>query len=89
MGASFQGERPETRLLTAMSANQTSNPGALRLLGTAVVWDDHGCMPLRTDDTFLAQLDRHRKSGFNVVSLNVGMVEISLLDRLRTLSFMR
>lgn len=39
----------------------------------SLVWDNHGCMPLRADDVeFLPQLERYRKSGFDVVSLNVG-----------------
>ena len=60
-----------------------------QLLASAVVWDNHGCMPLRADDHFLPQLERYRNSGVNVVSLNVGMAEQSLVEHLRVLSFMR
>jgi membrane dipeptidase len=46
---------------------------ALRLIEEALVWDNHGCMPLRPEDeSFLPQLARYRKSGADVVSLNVG-----------------
>lgn len=46
---------------------------AEKLLREALVWDDHGCMPLRPlDESFLPQLERYRASGVNVVSLNVG-----------------
>jgi membrane dipeptidase len=42
------------------------------LLADTLVWDNHGCMPLRPDDeSFLPQLVRYRQSGFDVVSLNV------------------
>ncbi len=43
------------------------------LLADSIVWDNHGCMPLRPgDDSFLPQLDRYYRSGFDVVTLNVG-----------------
>jgi membrane dipeptidase len=54
-----------------------------------VVWDNHGCMPLRPDDSFLPQLERYRNSGCTVVSLNIGYSNIPAIDQLRTLSFMR
>jgi membrane dipeptidase len=59
------------------------------LLDSNVVWDNHGCMPLRPDATFLPQLIRYRNAGVNVVSLNVGMADLPLLEHLRVLSFMR
>jgi len=41
-------------------------------LSPHLVWDNHGCMPLRPhDETFLPQLERYRASGVNVVSLNI------------------
>jgi membrane dipeptidase len=46
---------------------------AAALLSSTLVWDNHGCMPLRADDQqFLPQLRRYRDSGVDVVSLNVG-----------------
>jgi len=46
---------------------------ARHLLDTSLVWDNHGCMPLRpADESFLPQLDRYRRSGAHVVTLNVG-----------------
>jgi membrane dipeptidase len=45
---------------------------ATRAIETSLVWDNHGCMPLRAgDERFLPQLERYRRSGFRVVSLNV------------------
>lgn len=62
---------------------------AAELLGGTVVWDNHGCMPLRADDSFLWQLERYRRSGVNVVSINVGFAGIPWTDHLEVLSFMR
>ena len=41
------------------------------LLRQTIVWDNHGCMPLRPGVTFLPQLERMRQAGVDVVSLNV------------------
>src|SRR5215475_1206140 len=42
------------------------------LLQQTIVWDNHACMPLRPGDlSFLPQLERVRKSGIDVISLNV------------------
>ena len=59
------------------------------LLKSTVVWDNHGCMPLRTDETFLPQLDRYRKAGVTVASLNVGFGDMSWSEHMQVLSFMR
>ena len=43
------------------------------LIREAVVWDNHACLPLQgDDDDWLPAIDRHRQSGVDVVSLNVG-----------------
>jgi membrane dipeptidase len=62
---------------------------AQALMKSATVWDNHGCLPVRADLTFLPQLERYRRSGVNVVSLNVGFADVSWSDHLRVLSFMR
>lgn len=59
------------------------------LLSSAVVWDNHGCMPLRADASFLPELERYRKSGVDVISLNIGFADISWDEHVRVLSFMR
>lgn len=59
------------------------------LLRLATVWDNHGCMPLRTDASFLPQLERYRAAGVNVVSLNVGFADMSWGEHVQILSFMR
>lgn len=42
------------------------------LVGGTVIWDNHACMPLRTDDlSYLTQLHRVRSAGVNILSLNI------------------
>jgi len=44
-----------------------------KTISETLVWDNHGCMPLRpTDDSFLPQLARYRAAGVDAVTLNVG-----------------
>jgi membrane dipeptidase len=59
------------------------------LMSRTLVWDNHGCLPLRADDSFLPQLERYRRAGVNVVSINVGFANTPLIEHLRVLSFMR
>ena len=66
------------------------SPRAAALLRDALVWDDHGCMPLRPDDaTFLPQLARYARSGANVVSLNVGFDAVPWENTVRMLAHFR
>lgn len=52
---------------------ESIDPAVTALLARSLVWDNHGCMPLRPgDEAFLPQLARYRESGVDVVSLNVG-----------------
>jgi hypothetical protein len=46
------------------------------LFHSTIVWDHHSCMPLRADASFLPQLERYRKIGVDVVSLNVGFANM-------------
>lgn len=61
-----------------------------RLLADSVVWDNHGCMPLRPEDErFLPQLERYRKSGFDMITLNVGFDTIDWQNSFSMLSLFR
>lgn len=61
-----------------------------RLLDTALVWDNHACMPLRPGDTnFLPQIERNRLAGVNVVSINVGGGPLDLGTHVRALANFR
>ena len=43
------------------------------LISTSMVWDNHGCMPLRPDDySFLPRLQQYRDAGVNVAFINAG-----------------
>ncbi|MGN6317841.1 dipeptidase [Trinickia sp.] len=59
------------------------------IIRRALVWDNHGCMPLRADDTFLGQLQRYRSSGYNVVSLNAGYDIKTIEETIRVLAHFR
>jgi membrane dipeptidase len=68
---------------------QGLRPRAQALLRSAIVWDNHGCLPLRADSSFLPQLERYRGAGVNVVSLNVGFANMSWAEHMTILCFMR
>lgn len=67
-----------------------SDPRLLKLFQTSLIWDNHGCMPLRPDDeTFLPQLARYRSAGVDVVSLNVGFDSLPWEHTVRMLAHFR
>jgi membrane dipeptidase len=55
----------------------------------AVVWDNHACMPLRADDSFLPQLERCRQAGLTVLTLNIGFDLTSFEQNLQVLAHFR
>jgi membrane dipeptidase len=60
------------------------------LLRDALVWDNHTCMPLYPDDErFLPDLERFRRSGVNVVGINIGFGEQSVEQHIRVLAHFR
>jgi membrane dipeptidase len=68
----------------------TAQDQARALMQGGVVWDNHACLPLRPgQETFLAEVDRHRSSGVDVVSLNVGYGENGPDEHLRMLEHFR
>ena len=60
-----------------------------RLFQSAVVWDNHSCMPLREESSFLPQLERYRRAGVSVVSLNAGFGPLPWEEHIAVLSHMR
>lgn len=63
---------------------------AQSLLRSSLVWDNHGCMPLRPDDeTFLPQLELYRSSGVDVAMINVGFGEQGIEEHVRLLAHFR
>lgn len=62
----------------------------MREASTRIVWDNHGCMPLRPGDGhFLDQLARYAAAGVDIVSLNVGFGSQSLEQHVRMLAWFR
>lgn len=58
----------------------------------ALVWDNHGCMPLESAammEEYLPQLVRYRDAGTDVVMINVGYGEMTLGDHLDRLAQIR
>jgi membrane dipeptidase len=60
------------------------------LLRTAILWDNHTCMPLDPrDERFLPQLERLRSAGVTVVGMNVGYGEQGIEAHVRMLAHFR
>jgi membrane dipeptidase len=65
-------------------------PETIALVRESVVWDNHGCMPLRAhDDSFLPQLQRYRMAGVTIASLNVGFDAVPWENTLRVIAQFR
>lgn len=63
---------------------------AKALLRSSLVWDNHGCMPLRPfDEEFLPQLELYRSSGVNVAMINIGFGEQGVEEHLRMIAHFR
>ena len=63
---------------------------AREIIDGCLVWDNHGCMPLRPIDTsFLPQLARYRAAGFDHVSLNIGFGDDGIEQHVRMIASLR
>lgn len=61
-----------------------------QFLKRTLVWDNHGCMPLRPGDTsFLPQLSRYHQANVDVVLLNVGFDATPLEHDIKVLAMFR
>ena len=66
------------------------SPRTLELLRSGIVWYNHACMPLRPGDVdFLPQLERARRSGIDVISLNVSFDVVDSNDAFKMLATFR
>jgi membrane dipeptidase len=72
-----------------MSTTAGLSSHARALLGDAIVWDNHGCMPMHPSPAFMPQLDRYRASGCSIVSLNAGYGVMGWDEHVLLLDFMR
>ncbi len=63
---------------------------AKSLIASNLVWDNHGCMPLRPlDETFLPQLELYRSSGVDVAMINIGFGEQGIEEHIRMIAHFR
>jgi len=62
---------------------------AAALHADALVWDQHGCLPLRPDEDAVDQLELYRRAGVDLVSVNVGMDVTATADAFKVLAAFR
>jgi membrane dipeptidase len=62
---------------------------AAALHADALVWDQHGCLPLRPDEDAVDQLELYRRAGVDLVSINVGMDVTATADAFKVLAAFR
>lgn len=63
---------------------------ARSMVDKKLVFDSHGCMPLRPDDeSFLPQLERYKASGVDAVFINVGFGDDGIEQHIRMLGLFR
>lgn len=54
-----------------------------------LVWDQHGCLPLRPDSDAVDQLALYRRAGVDFISINVGFDAVPALDAVKVLAAFR
>ncbi len=63
---------------------------ARALLDRSLVWNNHTCLPLRAkDEVFFPQIERERRAGIDVTSINVGFGPQTLESHVRVIAGMR
>lgn len=62
---------------------------ARRLHEEALVWDNHGCLPIRLDGSFLPEISRYREAGVDMVSINVGFGDMAWQRHVEMLAHFR
>jgi microsomal dipeptidase-like Zn-dependent dipeptidase len=65
------------------------NAKAAALHADALVWDQHGCLPLRPDEDAVDELELYRRAGVDLVSINVGMDVTPTADAFKVLGAFR
>jgi membrane dipeptidase len=62
---------------------------AASLHADALVWDQHGCLPLRPDEDAVDQLELYRAGGVDAVSINVAFDVVPPLEALKVTAAFR
>lgn len=73
----------------ARIASTAAQATARKLHDSAIVWDNHVCLPLEPDYDVASLLARHRASGATFVSLNLGDAEVPLEAMIRMAAHFR
>ena len=74
---------------TAKSKAWGIDASAASLYADALVWDQHGCLPLRPDENAVDALELYRTAGVDAVSINVGMDLTPTPDAFKVLAAFR
>lgn len=72
-----------------MTNNWNVSADAENLHQTALVWDNHVCLPHVIDEKWMHDLKRHKDSGANIIMLNIGDSDIDLNWQLHMTAFFR
>ncbi|MFZ2509088.1 MAG: membrane dipeptidase [Steroidobacteraceae bacterium] len=56
---------------------------------TTVVWDNHACLPFNDTEQWLPGIERYRKAGIDVVTINIGDSHVPLEVLIRTAASIR
>lgn len=76
--------------MSPISSEERRDDAVEAVMAAHVVWDNHGCMPLDSvDNAYLPQLQRYRRAGVDVVSLNAGFDGVAWTDTVAALARMR
>lgn len=59
------------------------------MMDAGVVWDNHGCIPLRETEGWLPGIARYRAAGVDAVTLNIGDSRVPLETLVRTAASIR
>jgi membrane dipeptidase len=82
----MQGQTMDFSDTTHEHVRAADRERALALIEGNLVWDNHGCMPLRwEEERFLPQLARYQTAGFDVAVLNIGFGDLSVESARRQL----
>ncbi len=75
--------------MSAAGSTWQIDADAAALHADAVVWDQHGCLPLRPDSDAVDDLELYRRAGVDAVSVNVGFDLTPALDTIKALAAFR
>ena len=75
--------------MSAPSTDWAVEPAAAAIHDEALVWDQHGCLPLRPNSDAIEDLELYRRCGVDFVSINVGFDVTSPLDTIKVLAAFR